>query len=373
VHGYADERFALVRTAFEDNLNSGAELGATCCVTVDGETVVDLWGGFADAARTRPWERDTIVNVYSTTKTMMALTALLVADRGELDFAAPVARYWPEFAANGKADVTVGQLMSHSAGLHTWAEPIGAEDLYDWDKATALLAAQAPAWEPGTASGYHAVTQGFLVGEVVRRVTGRTLGTVFREEVAEPLGADFHIGLPASEEGRVAEVVPSDDASPSTGALSELQAAMDNPRVDVSHVNSRAWRAAEISAANGTGNARSVAEIHTILANGGVAKGRRFLSAAGCRKALEQQVSGLDLILDLPMRFGLGFALNDGMMPNPNTLFWGGLGGSVVIVDLDARTTFAYVMNKLSSGLTANLRGFGLAMAMWEAMAVTGR
>src|SRR6201996_6635126 len=208
VQGLAGERFAGVRAAFEANLASGADVGASFCATKDGEVVVDLWGGYADAAKTRPWTRDTIVNVYSTTKTMAALTALLIADRGELDFSAPVAKYWPEFAANGKAAVKVSHLMSHSSGLSGWREKITAEDLYDWDKMTSLLAAQAPLWEPGTASGYHVLTYGYLIGEVVRRVTGRSLGTVFREEIAEPLGADFHIGLPASEDARVAEIIP---------------------------------------------------------------------------------------------------------------------------------------------------------------------
>ena len=208
VQGFAHDRFAPVREAFEANLASGADVGASFCATVEGETVVDLWGGYADEARTRPWERDTIVNVYSTTKTMTALTALLLADRGELDFDAPVARYWPEFAANGKAGVTVGHLMSHSSGLSGWKETVSEADLYDWDKVTALLAAQAPFWEPGTASGYHGMTQGYLVGEVVRRITGRSIGTVFREEIAEPLDADFYIGLPESEDARVADLIP---------------------------------------------------------------------------------------------------------------------------------------------------------------------
>ena len=198
VEGFTHDRFAPAREAFAANLASGADVGASFCATLEGETVVDLWGGFADEARTRPWERDTLVNVYSTTKTMTALTALLLADRGELDFDAPVARYWPEFAAGGKDAVKVSHLMSHSAGLSGWKEPMVKEDLYDWDKVTALLAAQAPFWEPGTAPGYHALTQGYLVGEVVRRITGKSLGTVFREEIAEPLGADFHIGLLAS-------------------------------------------------------------------------------------------------------------------------------------------------------------------------------
>jgi len=373
VQGVTQDRYAAVREVFEANLASGEDVGASFCATVEGETVVDLWGGWADTAKTRPWARDTIVNVYSTTKTMTALTALLVADRGELDFDAPVAKYWPEFAANGKAGVKVSHLMSHSAGLSGWKEKLVTEDLYDWGKVTSLLAAQAPYWEPGTAPGYHALTQGYLVGEVVRRITGKSLGTVFREEIAEPLGADFHIGLPASEDHRVAELIPPPrgaavgDASGQT----ELQANMsNNPGIDVSATKSRGWRGAEIPAAGGTGNARSVAQIHTILANGGVANGKRFMSEAGCRKALELQVEGQDLILAGPARFGMGFGLSGGVvpLPNPNSIYWGGYGGSLIIIDMDARTTFGYAMNKMAGTTQGDTRAFGLAMAMWTAM-----
>lgn len=373
VQGLVHDKYAGARAAFEANLASGADLGASFCATVEGETVVDLWGGFADEARTRPWARDTIVNVYSTTKTMTALTALLLADRGELDFDAPVARYWPQFAANGKEAVKVSHLMSHSAGLSGWKEPLVVEDLYDWDKVTSLLAAQAPFWEPGTASGYHGLTQGYLVGEVVRRITGKSLGTVFREEIAQPLGADFHIGLPASEDARVADLIPPPpaEAGLGSGPQSELQANMsDNPLVEVSVTRTRGWRGAEIPAAGGTGNARSVAEIQSVLANGGVAKGKRIMSEAGCRKALELQIEGPDLILGIPARFGMGFGLAGGAMPlpNPNTIYWGGYGGSLVIVDMDARTTFAYAMNKMAGTTTGDMRAFSLAMAMWEAL-----
>ncbi len=169
--GFVQDRYAAVRAAFEGNFENGSDVGASFCATLDGETVVDLWGGWADAAKTRPWERDTIVNVYSTTKTMTFLCALMLADRGLLDLDAPVAKYWPEFAANGKERIKVSHLMAHSAGLSGWRERITKDDLYDWDKATSLLAAQAPLWEPGTASGYHAVTQGYLIGEVVRRAS----------------------------------------------------------------------------------------------------------------------------------------------------------------------------------------------------------
>lgn len=374
VAGFTVDKYAPVRTAFESNLSSGADIGASFCATVNGETVVDLWGGFADEARTRPWEKDTLVNVYSTTKTMTALTALLVADRGELDFDAPVAKYWPEFAANGKADVKVSHLMSHSAGLSGWKEPITREDLYDWDKVTALLAAQAPFWEPGTACGYHAITQGYLVGEVVRRITGKSLGTVFREEIAQPLGADFWIGMPASEDARVADLIPPPPGGgigqgPEPSAL--LKNMSTNPGIEPRDTRTRAWHAAEIPAAGGQGNARSVAEIHVLLANGGEAKGKRLLSEAGCRKALEPQIEGVDLVLGGPVKYGMGFGLPSQMvpLPNPNTIYWGGYGGSLIIIDMDARTTFGYAMNKMAPTTTGDMRAMTLAMAMWQALA----
>jgi CubicO group peptidase (beta-lactamase class C family) len=371
--GFVHDKFAPVRAAFEANLASGADVGASFCVTRDGETVVDLWGGYADAEKTRPWQKDTIVNVYSTTKTMTALTALLIADRGLLDFDAPVAKYWPEFAANGKANVKVSHLMSHSSGLSGWKEKITKDDLYDWDKATSLLAAQAPYWEPGTAVGYHAMTQGYLVGEVIRRITGKTVGTVFREEIAGPLGADFWIGLPSSEDSRVAELIPPPPGTAvgEAGETNALVANMaTNPGIDVAETRTRAWRGAEIPAAGGTGNARSVAEIHTILANGGIAKGKRFLSEAGCRKALELQIEGTDLIMAVPARFGMGFGLAGGLipLPHPNTVFWGGYGGSLAVIDMDARTTFGYAMNKMAGTTTGDVRGFSLLMAAWDVL-----
>ena len=373
ISGFAHDRFAGVKEAFAENFRTGADVGAAFTATLEGETVVDIWGGWADEAKTRPWQEDTLVNVYSTTKTMTALTALLLADRGELDFDAPVARYWPEFAAAGKSAVKVSHLMSHSAGLSGWKEPITEADLYDWEKVTALLAAQAPFWEPGTASGYHALTQGYLVGEVVRRITGRSLGTVFRQEIAEPLGADFHIGLPAGEDHRVADLIPPPPGGAiGDGKQSALAANMSsNPGINVLATRTRAWRGAEIPAAGGTGNARSVAQIHVLLANGGVAGGKRLLSEAGCRKALELQIEGDDLILGGPARFGLGFGLPGGAvpLPNPNSMFWGGYGGSLVIIDMDARSTFGYVMNKMAATTQGDTRAFGLAMGMWQALA----
>jgi CubicO group peptidase (beta-lactamase class C family) len=376
VNGFVAGRFAEARDIFETNLASGADVGASFAATIDGETVVDLWGGFADEARTRPWGRDTIVNVYSTTKTMAALTALMMADRGELDFDAPVAKYWPEFAANGKGSITVSHVMSHASGLSGWRHPITAEDLYDWEKMTSLLASQSPLWESGTASGYHVLTFGYLIGEVVRRIAGKSLGTVFREEIATPLGADFHIGLPAADDARVADLIPFKlRESARKIELSEIEEiTFRNMPLDVANTRTRAWRCAEIPAVNGHGNARSIAEVHTILATGGVAKGRRFMSEAGCRKALEQQIEGPDLVMARlpPARFGLGFALPGPLLelhlPNPNTLHWGGGGCSWIVIDMDARATFAYAANKMEPRPMSDPRPFRVMEAMWRAM-----
>ncbi len=371
--GTVAPRFEPVRAAFESNFKNGGENGAAFCMTIEGATVADIWAGHADEDGKRPWARDTIVNVYSTTKTMTALTALLLADRGEIDFSAPVAKYWPEFAANGKAGVTVAHLMSHSAGLSGWKEPLVREDLYDWEKATSLLAAQAPYWEPGTAPGYHAMTQGFLVGEVIRRVAGQTVGAVFRKEIAEPLGADFHIGLPSTEDHRVADLTPPPPGAViGAGSTNILVANMaHNPDINPLDTRTRAWRGAEIPAAGGTGNARSVAAVQTLMANGGFANGKQILSEAGCRRALEVQIEGTDLILGIPVRYGLGFGLGGGAVPfpNPNTVYWGGYGGSLVVSDMDSRATYAYVMNKMAATTTGDMRAFMILMAAWRAMA----
>ena len=353
--GFARRGCEQIRAAFEENLKSGADLGAAFCLSEAGEITVDLWGGCADAKKSRPWVRNTLVNAYSTTKTMAAMVPLWLADRGELDFGAPVARYWPEFATNGKAAVTVGHLLSHAAGLPDFHVPIVKADLYDWEKMTALLAAQAPDWEPGTACGYHSITFGYLVGEVVRRITGRSIGTVFREVFAGPLEADFHIGLKASDDHRVADLIP-----PEGEALPIF--------VDVADAATRAWRGAELPAIGGTGNARGLVEVLSILANGGMAKGQLFLSEAGAHRALEVQVEGRDRVLDMHIRWGLGFAVSGGaLFPNPRTLFWGGYGGSLAVVDCDAHTAMAYVMNKMSPGARGDTRGLDLAMAAWQA------
>ncbi|HZQ57983.1 MAG TPA: serine hydrolase domain-containing protein [Acidimicrobiales bacterium] len=374
VHGTFDARFAGVRDALDWTLSEGLDVGASAAVFVDGEPVVDIWGGLADEAAGTPWERDTITNVWSTTKTMTALCALVLADRGEIDLHAPVARYWPEFKAAGKEAIEVRHLMSHSAGLSGWAEPLTVEDLYDWDKCTSLLAAQEPWWEPGTRSGYHAVTQGYLVGEVVRRVSGQSLGTFFATELARPLGADFHIGLPATQDARVSFVIPPPPVEASNVDLSPGSVAVRtfaSLPLDATWPRARAWRGAEIPAANGHGNARSVALVQSVLACGGTVGGTRFMSAKGCDAVFEEQVRGTDLVIGLPLRFGIGYGLSSEASPaglNDRSCYWGGWGGSLVVIDLEHRATIAYVMNKMGSGTVGDERGAAVLAAARSAL-----
>jgi CubicO group peptidase (beta-lactamase class C family) len=364
IEGQCAPRFAKVKDAFAKNFAVEGEVGASFAATVDGELVVDLWGGSADAAGSRPWRRDTIANVWSTTKAMNALCAHMLVDRGLLDLDAPVARYWPEFAAAGKARLPVRYVLSHQAGLAGLSEPLPAEALLDWPRMARALAAQAPLWEPGSRSGYHALTIGFLVGELLRRVDGRTLGEFFRREVAEPLGAEFWIGLPESEEPRVAEMIPPDPPQPLTeppapgDPHADFKRALANPSVTQAIANTRAWRAAEIPAANGQANARGAARAMAALACGGTLDGVRLMSEATANGALAEQCYGRDLVLG-PMRWGLGFMLVSKdlpLSPNARTCGHGGWGGSFALADLDARVSLAYVMNRMSHGTTGDKR-----------------
>ena len=372
IHGHVADGFEPVRDAFRANFEQGKELGASACVTVDGETVVDVWAGDRDLDG-NPWERDTITNVWSITKTMSATCLLVLADRGELDLDAPVATYWPEFAANGKDAVTTAQVMGHTAGLPGFDPAIDAVDLYDHDGCAANLAAQAPWWEPGTMSGYHLVTQGYLEAEIVRRITGRTIGQFFRDEVAGPVGADFHIGLPESEEGRVGYVVPPENPLGVVAGMPSDSIAVragTSCRITGHEQNSRAWRAAEIPAAGGTSNARGIARVHALLANGGTLDGNTVLSPEGVDRIFVEQCHQTDAVLGVPMRLGTGFGLMNELIPlsqNPRSCFWGGWGGSICVIDVDARVSVAYTMNKMATGLVGDLRG---AMIVLAAMGV---
>jgi CubicO group peptidase (beta-lactamase class C family) len=373
INGHCDERFSKVRDAFEQNFTERGDIGACFAVTLEGEYVVDLWGGHQDAALTKPWQEDTIINVYSSTKTMTFLCALMLADRGELDLGAPVAQYWPEFAANGKEGVAVKNLLSHSAGLPGFSRPLSPAELYDWDLCCADLAAQAPWWEPGTASGYHAVTQGYLIGEVVRRITGKTIGEFFKSDVADVVGADFHIGVDPADFSRIADLVAAAEVAPFLEAEADSIPGRVFAGLDISPetTGSPGWRQAEIPAANGHGNARSLVRAQTAMANGGSAFGAELLSASGCSKALEPQTDGPDLVLGLPVRFAMGYALPTPeipVSPNPNTLWWGGAGGSTIVVDTDAHLCFSYVMNQMSNDIVGDPRGGSLAQAVYASL-----
>jgi CubicO group peptidase (beta-lactamase class C family) len=358
VDGTCREPFDGVKEVLDESLRTG-EVGASVAVIVDGEPVVDLWGGLADRDAGTPWTADTIVSMMSTTKTMTALCALVLADEGELDLDAPVARYWPEFAAAGKETIAVRHLLSHTSGLSGWDLPMREEDLYDWDLASARLAAQEPWWTPGTASGYHGITFGYLVGEVIRRITGTTVGRFFAARIAEPLTADFQIGIDPTDDWRVARLVPPDPLDVELDPKSIMFRTTANPAPSVEWMTHDGWLHAEVPGANGHGNARSVARVQALMSHGGEIDGIRVLSEKGCKQAWREQSSGIDYVLGIPVRFGLGYAVSTEGMPftaGPRSIFWGGWGGSLVVNDPEARMTFAYAMNRLGQGTVGDER-----------------
>jgi CubicO group peptidase (beta-lactamase class C family) len=364
-----------VAEAFARNFSHHGDVGAALCVYRHGEVVADLWGGVEDPATGTPYGPDTLQLVFSSTKGATALCANLLAQRGELDLDAPVVRYWPEFGAEGKAATTVRDLLSHRAGLAAFAERISIEDFIAWDPAVERLAAQAPNWEPGTAHGYHALTFGHLVGEVVRRATGRTLGRWFADEVAAPLGLDFHIGLPPELEPRVAPlfdfVAPprpsrSDEAIASVEAaapaapvdLGPLVTAMitkgtltyrvfTRPPLRIPRFNEPAVREAEIPAANGITNARSLARMYASIVGDGV-DGVRLLDPAQVDDARQVRSEGDDLVLIYPNRIGTGFFLSSPSTPltSPGAFGHSGMGGSLGFADPELELGFGYVMNQ---------------------------
>ncbi len=374
VSGTCDARFQPVREALAKQLER-EELGASIVIDIDGETVVDIWGGWCDAGRTRPWERDTITNVWSTSKTVTNLAALILVDRGLLDTQAPVARYWPEFAANGKEAIEVRQILSHTSGVSGWDKPFEVSDMYDWTLATERLAGQAPWWEPGTASGYHASNQGHLVGEIVRRVTGLPLKRFVADEIAGPLGADFQIGAAESDWSRIAPVVAPPPLPLDLETLppeSPVYRTFTGPVADANHANTSAWRRADMGAVNGHANARSVARIIKALALGGSVDGRRLLSADTIDLIFQEQSHGTDLVLGVPLRFGIGYALPESetvpYVPQGKACYWGGWGGSVIIADLDRRLTLSYMMNNMAPGIIGSDRSEAYVRAAYGAL-----
>lgn len=375
IHGFCEDQFEGVKKVFAENFKPDLDVGASLALSINGKFLIDIWAGYADEAQTKPWEEDTIVNVYSTTKVMTALCVLMLVDRGLLDLDAPVAQYWPEFAQAGKEELPVRFLLSHTAGLPGFDQPIQAETLYDWDRCVSLLAAQKPWWKPGTNSGYHSITFGYLLGELVRRITGKSLGTFFRDEVAIPLEADFHIGFSEEHDSRVAELIPprpidrQNLRDPDPNSISFR--VFTNPVLTGRETLTREWRAAEIPASNGHGNARSVARVGSTLACGGELDGVKLLSLKTIEKAIEEQSYGTDLALVVPIRFGLGFGLVSKDMPispNPRAFYWGGWGGSHVTMDLDAKLCWAYAMNRMVMSLTGDPRTMKIREAIYKVL-----
>lgn len=399
IHGFVRPGFEAVRDAFAQNFDEGLEDGASICVVGrKGETLLDIYAG--QGVDGTPWRKDTIVNVFSTAKGITALCCAICADRGLLDYNEKVTKYWPEFGQKGKGNVTVAELLSHQAGVNGIrrpdAGPDGAkflpEDIYNWDKVTAQLAQQKPYWDPGTMNGYHVLTFGFLAGELVRRVTGQGLGQFFRENVAEPLGVDFHIGLPESEDYRVLpiRIAPVAGAAVSADAgnaaknsslseekrelLEAQRTAFSNPNVlaeqdGVATCNTKSWRRAEVPAANGHSNAAAVARIYCCLANGGELDGVRIISPGGIRAATKMALFRKDLIMGFKIRMSMGFLLNDPLIglqgPNEGSFGHAGAGGSCGFADPLHGLGFGYAMNKMSDALNGDPRVLRLIEALY--------
>jgi len=394
VQGTCTSRFAQVREEFERNFAERGEVGASVCVTIDGETVVDMWGGTAEPASGRAWSADTVGNVWSATKGATALCAHMLASRGQLDLNAPVAQYWPEFAKSGKEAVLVRHLLNHQAGLPALRDPLPAGCFYDWNLMADALAKEEPFWKPGTRNGYHALTFGFLVGEVVRRESGRTLGTFFRDEVAGPLGLDFWIGLPEEHEGRVAPTIPADPPGPGDAVPSFYVAALTDPTsvqglllvntggymMVPGESDSRAAHAAEMGAVGGITNGRGLAGMYRPLALGGSVDGVRLVGAE--QLAIMGAVSSAtsaDAVMLVPTRWALGFtktmdnghlpvADREGLLLSEEAFGHVGMGGSLGFADPKARMSFGYTMNRQGSGLGVNPRGQSLVDAVYRAL-----
>jgi CubicO group peptidase (beta-lactamase class C family) len=380
LHGTCDSRFAALEKSIQANIDSGLESGVSVVVNIKGENVVDLWGGWADAAKTREWEENTIVNVWSSSKTVLSLAALVLVERGLLDPHEKVSKYWPEFAANGKENVEVRHFLSHSSGVSGWEEKLAVEDFADTAKTTAALAAQAPWWTPGTASGYHSMTMGFLVGELVRRTTGKSLKQFIREDVCAPLGADFQLGATEADTHRVAEqIAPPPADMTATAALMGspplFVKTLLNPQMDATVANTPMWRAAEVGAGNGHTNARGIARVLSVIPNGGTVDGVKLLSPETIALIFKEQTFGPDQVMGIPIRFGLGFGLPGkdtaiASIPEGKVCFWGGWGGSMAIMDVERGVTITYMMNKMAQGVLGSETSWQYIRDVYEALGV---
>lgn len=353
VGGTCDSRFDAVRAAFEKNMNGGEELGAAVSVVLDGETVVDLWGGYKDPARTHPWERDTITTMMSVGKAIGALCVLVLADRGKIDLDSPIAAYWPEFAQAGKEAITVRTYLSNLAGMPI-AEAAPAGSMYEAGVLERALEVQAPMWEPGTQPCYHSFTMGPMCRELVKRVSGKDIGPFLREEITDPLGVDYHFGLTPEEEARCATYVET----PGTPSLEGIKRTPDSilgrawkPLPKDEDFNSGNYRRAQLPSANGHGNARAIARLYGCLARGGELGGVRIMSEAAIEDAIAEQWDAVEVMTNRPFRFGTGFMLNNvpfNIGPNPRAFGHPGVGGAIGFADPDATLGFSYCGNRMA-------------------------
>jgi CubicO group peptidase (beta-lactamase class C family) len=371
--GYCDPAFARVRDAFGENFAAGEEIGAAFSLTVDGRCVADLWGGWTNAERRRAWQRETLICTMSVAKAFAVTCLHILVDRGLVDLDAPVSRYWPEFAEGGKEALPVRYLVDHRAGLPIVERSIDEVTIYDGEGMAAALASQTPLWTPGSRAGYHVLTLGYLVGELVRRVSGDTIGSFLRREVCGPLDLDFFVGLSASEKARCADYVPT-----LKGTLFDremIQADSLSARAwaqmpETEDFNSESWREAEIPGANGHGTARSIARFYAALVCGEIG-GVRLLSDSTFSNAISEQWAETELVLGRPYRMSLGYLLNNDfirMGPNPRTFGHHGVGGSIGFGDPDARLGFAYATNKMHARLDNGPRAARLIEAAYASL-----
>lgn len=377
VQGTFDPAFQKLTDYFREKFSSGDELGAAINININGKDVVDVWAGHADEDKSRPWTADTITNVYSSTKTVAAIAVLLAHDRGLLHVDDPVAKYWPEFAENGKEKVLIRHVMSHNAGLSGWEGPITMEEICDVPTSTARLAKQAPWWEPGSGSGYHATTQGHLLGEIVRRATGTPMKQFVADELAGPLRADFQIGAKEEDWSRIAPVIPP---PPPPFDLSQLDQnsimfkSLFNPRTSATFSQKPEWRKADMSAVNGHGTAKGLNQILRAVTLAGTSYDEaKLLSPKTVEQIFRIQSESTDHVLSMPVRFGIGFGIGGGLsaqafdyLPQERMCFWSGWGGSFAICDLHRGVTFTYIMNKMGSGIIGNDRSIEYARIAWQ-------
>jgi CubicO group peptidase (beta-lactamase class C family) len=380
IRGRVAPGFEPVREAFAQNFEERSEVGAAVCVVRDGAPVVDLWGGVADAASGRAWEEDTLAVVFSTTKGVTAACIHHLVERGVLDLDAPVASYWPEFAVKGKAGILLRDVLSHRAGVPSVDAALTLEDVCAWDPVCEAIAAQAPLWEPGTRHGYHVRTFGWILGEVVRRATGATLGSYLAKEIADPLGLDLYIGLPLEHESRVAAMLaPLEPTDPKEVALRArvmgpdtlLGRALSGPSNLFRYGpmwNRRMLHATEMPSSNGIGSARAVARLYAALV--GEVDGRRLLEPATIARARAPRSEGPDAVIHVPTRFGLGFMLPPSLSAAcpPSCFGHPGAGGSLGFADPEARIGFGYVMNQMQLGLTGDARAASLVESVYESL-----